>query len=100
MSPIVGAMSTPDREATIPPRIQATRRTRCASMPVISSRSGSSTTARMDVPVRVWPSTHVSTAAMATPTSTTISWAHDTKTPPTSNVDWGRYGGRVRVAAV
>jgi hypothetical protein len=50
--PRLGTISTPERAAKTAPMIHAYRRTRVAFVPIMSSRSESSTTARIATPVR------------------------------------------------
>jgi hypothetical protein len=52
-SPMNGTIKTPDSAARVDPKIQEMRRTLVGLVPWRSSRSGSSTTARIDVPSRV-----------------------------------------------
>ena len=73
--PMNGRTSTPDKAANVVPMIQAARRTRTGLVACIASRSGSSTTARIAVPVRVHRKSAYRPATATTPTTVTISWA-------------------------
>ena len=74
-SPINGTISTPDSAANVEPMIHEMRRTRDGLVPWMSSRSGSSTTARMAMPSRVNRNSAYSAATATTEMIVMISWS-------------------------
>ena len=68
-------MRIPTRAANTEERIQATRRTASPCTPIMSARSGLSTTALVEVPKRVRRSSAHSSAAIDKETSRVPSWS-------------------------
>jgi hypothetical protein len=93
-----GASSTPDADANITPMIHAVRRTRVVLVPVSSTRFGSSTTARIAVPVRVKRNIAYRPAVATTAMPNVMRSEYWTNVSPIVVCPCGRKTGTMRVS--
>ena len=75
LSPVVGAMSTPDSAAKTVPMIHDDRRTAIGLVPVMFTRSGLSTTARIATPDRAYRKNRYSRIVATSATPIVIAWS-------------------------
>src|SRR5271156_6807113 len=89
-SPKVGARQIPEMAANAVPIIHAHWRTRVGLMPVLASKLGLSTTARIAIPCLDHRKNQYSSAVAAIENVTVIIWSQPTYTPSMATVVVGR----------
>ena len=95
--PVPGASRMPANPASPKPIIQAKPEIRLVRAPVSEASGGSSTTARIDTPIRVRLNSAHSASATPTAQPTVISSSYVRLTPKTSTWSPENHSGRFRV---